>query len=67
MSTSETDSDPEPELATDTISSLTAFAHLSAKRPGQGPVGQCTVSRAVNTLATLDFRLVRKVRHRNPA
>lgn len=61
MSTSETDSDPEPELATDTVSSLTAFAHLSATRPGQ-----CTVGQAVDTLATLDFRLVRKVCYRCP-
>lgn len=54
MSTSETDS--EPEFATDTVSNLTAFARLSAMRSGQG-----TVSWAVDTLATLDFRLVRKV------
>lgn len=62
MSTSETDSEPEPELATDTVSSLTAFARLSATRPSQAR----TVSWAVDTLATLDFRLVRKVCHRNP-
>ncbi|KAF8559216.1 hypothetical protein OG21DRAFT_712038 [Imleria badia] len=62
MSTSETDSEPEPVLATDAVSSLTAFAHLSATRPDRpGPTGQSgTVSWAVDTLATLDFRLVRK-------
>lgn len=61
MSASETDSDSEPVLAADTVSSLTAFAHLSTTRPG--PTDQPTVSWAVDTLATLDFRLVRKVCH----
>ncbi|KAH0838421.1 hypothetical protein J3R83DRAFT_6728 [Lanmaoa asiatica] len=60
MSTSETDSEPEPELAPDTVSSLTTFAHLSATRPDQVPTSQGTVSWAVDTLAMLDFRLVRK-------
>lgn len=63
MSTSETDSEPEPELVTDTVSSLTAFARLSATRLSHTPTGQGTVSWAVDTLATLDFRLVRKVGH----
>ncbi|KAF8446093.1 hypothetical protein L210DRAFT_2954583 [Boletus edulis BED1] len=60
MSASDTDSDPEPVLTTDTVSSLTAFAHLSTTRPGQALTAQCSVSQAADTLATLDFRLVRK-------
>ena len=51
---SETDSEPESELAT--VSTLTAFARSSAKRPSQG-----TLRWAVDTLATLDFRLLRQV------
>ncbi|KAG9314489.1 hypothetical protein JVU11DRAFT_5286 [Chiua virens] len=62
MSTSETDSEPESELLTESISTLARFAHLSATRPDPGLTSRdtSTVRWAVDTLATLDFRLVRK-------
>lgn len=61
-SLSETDSDSESVLPTDAVSSLAAFARLSATRQSD-PTAQPTISWAVDTLATLDFRLVRKVCH----
>ncbi|KIJ21622.1 hypothetical protein PAXINDRAFT_95165 [Paxillus involutus ATCC 200175] len=58
MSSSETES--EPELATDALTSLAAFARVSATEQSQDDTDLKTVNWAVETLAALDFRVVRK-------
>ncbi|KAF9229455.1 hypothetical protein BS17DRAFT_22168 [Gyrodon lividus] len=62
MSSSETEPESEPELgvATDAVTTLTAFAQVSATKQSQDNTDPKTVSWAVETLTTLDFRVIRK-------
>ncbi|KAF9240909.1 hypothetical protein BU15DRAFT_73766 [Melanogaster broomeanus] len=58
MSSSETES--EPELATDSVTTMAAYAQVSTRKSRQEDTHLKTVSWVVDTLASLDFRVVRK-------
>ncbi|KIJ68301.1 hypothetical protein HYDPIDRAFT_24595 [Hydnomerulius pinastri MD-312] len=60
MSSSETESESEPELSTGVFSTPAAFVQTSATHQTRGGADIKTVVWAANTLATLDFRIVRK-------